>query len=350
MNVSKILASVIFLVSASASAADIAGITVNAEAAFDYNFVSSKGTPMLYTGGATNENYRLNYVQALLKKETDKLSFLTRLNYTTTSYTDAAVQKKANFGTLDQLEIFYKPAANLYIGFGRFLTTMGYESLMKYENATYTNTIAYQSIVPGYGEGLRAKYIAGDWLTATVSTYNQTTYGAFGDDYTPTKTTEASITGVFAGITWFAGYLTGTDSAVAPATGKVDKSSSSVWASYKFTDNFGLAITYDSRTFKPDGEHNHWADSTSAVLTYGLGINNLALRYEYVRGASEIGYGAGAETINSFILADKIALTENFNLYVEYRNDSADEDAFVDADGAATGSAHLVTLGALAYF
>lgn len=344
--------------SANAHAADLAGITVNGEVAFDYNFLSTKDNGIPNTGAATNETYRLNSAQILLKKETDQINFLARLAYLPTSVvTTAAPEAKTtyNLGTLDQIEAYYKVTPQFHIGFGRFLTTMGYESLLKSENSTYNNTIAYQSIVPGYGEGLRLRYIAGDWLTATLSTYNQSTYSAWGDDYTPTKTTELSATGVLGNFTWFGGYYLGTDSG---ATAKVEKSASSVWAAYKFADNFSLAITYDSRTFTPDGEHAHWADSTSAVLSYGLNQHNLALRYEMVRGANELvdpvtfaTYG-NADKVNSLTVTDKIALTENFKVYAEYRMDQADEDVFADEDGNANSKkdASMITLGAIASF
>lgn len=350
MSISKILAVVLAMGTTSANAADIGGISANGEVAFDYNFLSSKDAAIQNTEGATNEAYRLNKAQVLLKKETEQVSFLGRLVHTPTQYSpDGTATAKAYFGVLDQVELFYKVNPTFQIGFGRFLTTMGYESLMRYENAFYNNTVAYQAIVPGYGEGLRAKYIPGSWLTVTLSTYNQFTYGAVGEDYAPTKTTELSATGVLDNFTWFAGYLLGTDAAVAPATGKKENSASSVWASYKFMDNLMLAVTYDSRTFKFENTHTQWADSVSAVLTYGLGMNNLGLRYEMVRGANEIGYGA-AKNVNVISVTDKIALNDNLKAYVEFRMDHADKNAFLDKDGAPTADAHMITLGALAHF
>ena len=191
MKKNVLIAGLLIMCGFSAQAVEISGLTVNGEVAFDFNFLSTKSTAMPYTDGVNNEAYRLRNAQVLISKETDQIYFLTRLAYTPTTYVSAVdttgpttvTSSTNNFGALEQAEIFYKPMQNLYVGFGRFLTTMGYESLMKYENAFYTTTIAYQSIVPGYGEGLRAKYVAGDWLTATLSTYNQALYGAFGDDY-----------------------------------------------------------------------------------------------------------------------------------------------------------------------
>ncbi|UXR65348.1 porin [Bdellovibrio bacteriovorus] len=356
MKKNVLIAGLLIMCGFSAQAVEISGLTVNGEVAFDYNFLSTKSTAMPYTDSVNNEAYRLRNAQILISKETDQIYFLTRLAYTPTTYVSAVdttgptvTSSTNNFGALEQAEIFYKPMQNLYVGFGRFLTTMGYESLMKYENAFYTTTIAYQSIVPGYGEGLRAKYVAGDWLTATLSTYNQAKYGAFGDDYTPTKTTELSFTGKIAGdFTWFAGYYLGTDK---PDTTKpkVENSASSVWASYQITENMLAALIYDSYTTKPDGSGTQWADASTALITYGLGMNNLALRYEMVRGAGTLAYGTG-EKVDSLTVGDKIVLNENLNVYVEYRMDKADEKVFVDADGSPTDSANVITLGALAHF
>lgn len=355
MNRSLLLFAAMTLIGSLSAAADIGGLTVNGEASFDYNFLSSKDKGIPYTSAASNETYRLNLTQLLIKKETDQISLLGRMVYTTTTYaTSNTATTKSNLGTLDQLEVFYKIHPTLHIGFGRFLTTMGFESLLKSENYTYGYSIAFQGIVPGYGEGLRLKYIPGEWLTATVTTYNQATYNAFGDDYTPTKTTEVSVTGIWNKVSWFAGYYFGKDGAL-PAD-RNEKSASSIWTSYKFFDQVLLAITYDSKTTKADNANTKWSDSTGAVISYQLHNNTLTGRYELVRGAdnlpdaaSGLNYGS-ADKINSITLTDKIALNDNFKVYVEYRNDQADQSVLFDKDGNTSKSASLWTLGAVASF
>lgn len=336
-------------------ALDISGVIVNGEAGFDYNLLSSKDKNIPFTSGANEQTYRLNTAQAVIKKDTEQFSLLGRLAYSQTQYSpDGTTKNVANFGTLDQLELFYRPNNTLYLGFGRFLTTMGFESLMKSENYFYNNTIAYQGIVPGYGEGLRARWVPVESFTATISTYNQATYGAFGDDYTPTKATEASLTGFTGNFTWFAGYLFGKDGA-APAD-RTEKTATSVWAQYKFMENGLVALTYDSRTHNTNEQGTKWSDSASIVLTYPILINNLGLRYEHVRGAGELvdlssglNYGS-ADQINSWTATDRIVLTENLNLYVEYRFDQADAECFFDGNGNPSKIASLFTLGALAHF
>ena len=356
MNLVKLALFALSFGVATAHAVDVSGIAVNGEISFDYNFLSSGNqTAVPNVGGATNEAYRLNTAQILLKKETEQISFLGRLAYTQVNVdgTDTATgttTTRQNMGTLDQVEIFYKALPSLQVGFGRFLTTLGYESLLKGENATYGNTIAYQQLVPGYGEGLRAKYTLNEYFTATASTYNRMKFSQWGEDYSPTKATELSATGTVAGLTWFAGYLFGKDGDdTTPLTGTTERSSGDAWVSYKFMDNLSLAITYDSLTTNVNDAGTNWSDSASAIVTYGWGMNNFALRYEMVRGAMHIGYGA-SDTVNSITVSDKIVMNENLNLYVEYRADQADEDSFKDRDGAATKNASIVTLGALARF
>lgn len=337
-------------------AVDVSGVTVNGEVAFDYNSLSNGNNDIPFTGGATNETYRLSQTQILAKKETDEISFLARLVYIPSTYvtatTPATTTNKSNLGTLDQIEVYYKIQPNFSIGFGRFLTTMGYESLLRSENANYGNTIAFQAIVPGYGEGLRAKYVY-DYLTLTASTYNQSTYNAFGDDYTPTKTTEVSALGVLGNFSIFAGYYTGKDTGTLANT---QKTASSAWASYKVLDNLLVALTYDARTAKPDELYTTWSDSSSALLTYGWGKNNFAVRYELVRGANELVEGSGtpygtAKKVTSITVTDKIALNDNFKLYVEYRTDKADENVLKGKDGVADkDTAGLFTLGLAANF
>ncbi|WP_413559679.1 outer membrane beta-barrel protein [Bdellovibrio sp. HCB209] len=345
------------LASSSVYAADIGGITVNGEIAFDYNF-SQDGISVPFAGGASNEIYRINTSQILAKKETEQVYVLARLVYNPTTYVTQAspeVKSTSNLGMLDQVEVYYKPRPNIYIGAGRFLTTMGYESVLRSENLFYGYTIAFQGITPGYGEGLRARYVAGDYLTATISTYNQSRYNIYGDDYTPTKTTEVSANGTLGDLQWFAGYFFGKDTAQAPSTGTAENTSSNIWASYRINENLLIAAMYDSKTNKPESGVVGWSDATTGLVNYKLWNNSFSVRYEMIRGAMHMRefdnavYG-NADKVNSLTLNDKIALNENFHVYVEYRADQADEEVFEKDDTTLTKNAQLLTLGALASF
>ncbi|WP_246845806.1 outer membrane beta-barrel protein [Bdellovibrio sp. ZAP7] len=356
MRIFKLLA-FMTLAASFANAADIGGITVNGEIAFDYNFLDVNSLP--FSGSASNETYRINTSQILAKKETEQFYVLARLVYTPTTYvtatTPAEVKSTSNLGMLDQVEVYYKPLPNLYIGAGRFLTTMGYESVLRSENLFYGYSIAFQGITPGYGEGLRARYVMSDLLTATVSTYNQSKYNMYGDDYTPTKTTELSANGAFGDLQWFAAYYFGKDAALSPTTGTAENTSSNVWASYRINDSWMIAAMYDSKTYKPDNDVAGWSDDLGVVVNYKLWNNSFAARYEMVRGAMHLRefdtlvYGS-ADKVNSLTLNDKIELNPNLNVYLEYRADHADEKCFTDTDGNSTENAQLLTLGVLAKF
>ncbi|MDG0818026.1 outer membrane beta-barrel protein [Bdellovibrio svalbardensis] len=354
LNIATLLSSV------SVHAADFGGVKVTGEASFDYNYLSSGDNRYPAAGGASPDTYRFNQAQILISKETDELSLLARLNYTPVDYMQSSTASgKASFGSLDQLEVYYKVRPDFSIGFGRLSTTLGFESCLKTDNIFYSNTVAYQGIVPGYGEGLRAKYTPGEWLALTLTTYNRSPYGSFGDDNTPTKSTELSATGILGTFTWFAGSVMGTDGDSSPTTRKVERQTSSIWFTNKFSDSIALSGTYDSRSQKPQDGSYTYAQSVSGQLAYTSGKNTLAVRYESVLGAGELDTLNGTASSNFYPGADKVQiwsasenyhLTENLKVFLEYRHDDIDQPVLKNSAGDATKDLYMVTLGALAHF
>lgn len=359
VNISSVLLTV--LTSLSAQAYEVGGVKVSGEAVFDYNFLSSGGNSYPAAGGAPNEQYRLAQAQIVLTKDTEDFNFLGRLSYVPTDYltgpTNAPVAGKNNIGTLDQLEVYYKARPDLQIGFGRFLTTMGVESLLHFENTLFQNTVAYQAIIPGYGEGLRLKYTPHELFGLNVSTYNRAAYNQFGDDYTPTKTTEVSFSGTWKSLYWFGAHYFGTD-INATTTAKVDKTASSALLTYKWTDSFTTSLTYDTRSQKSNGAAEVRATSSALHAAYRWEKHLFGLRYENIKGLSDIEplngnpgtFYATGDKLDVITIGDKFSVTENIDLHVEYRMDKADKDAFKKNDGTATDSANIWTLGAIAHF
>lgn len=355
MNLKKILtltlACSIFTLSVQAE--EIGGVNVTGEAAFDYNLVTLKNQSIPGGGGAKDNQYRFNYAQLILKKETEKLNFFGRLFYLPTEYESNGKQSTSNLGVLNQLEIFYKVDSKLQVGFGRFLTSLGYESPFRTVNHTYNYTISRQTLYPGYAEGLRAKYHFTPEILAIVSSYNRFADSTFGDDNSTSKATEAAITGTSGKLRWYAGYITSRDNNL---TEKVDNKGASIWGAYKFSDPFSFIATYENRSADTKASAMKYTQSFTGTLVYVLGINNLALRYEHVRGANDINaINAAADfktadKVESITLTDKIAIHENLNLYVEYRTDKADEKAFVKGNGGIVRNASMLTLGAIAHF
>ena len=347
MRIFKFLA-FMTLAASSVNAAEIGGITVNGEIAFDYNF-SQDGIAVPFSGDAPNETYRINTSQILAKKETDQVSVLARLVYQPTDYSNGTTTTKNNLAILDQVEVYYKPRPNIYIGVGRFLTTMGFESVLRSENLFYNYSIAFQGITPSYNEGIRGRYVMSDLLTATISSYNSSKYNLYGDDYKPTKTTEISANGALGDLQWFAGYFFGKDTATTPGTGTAENSSSNVWTTYRISESWLVGMMYDSKIYTPDAGGGGWSDDTAFLVNYKLWNNSFSARYEMIRGASHLGVYGNADKVNSLTVNDKIALNENLHVYVEYRADNADE-TFTDANLKPTKDMQLVTLGALASF
>lgn len=358
-----LVASSLLLASFNSVAAEIPGVKISGEAVFDYNFLSTGGNAYPASGAAPNEQYRLSQAQVLLTKETDDFSFLGRLSYIPTEYLVAPAGTpgvtKGNIGTLDQLEVYYKVRPDLSIGFGRLLTTMGIESLMRFENTLFANTLSYQAIVPGYGEGLRLKYTPNTYFGLNLSTYNRAAYNKFGDDYTPTKTTEVSIFGNISSLYWFAAHYFGTDVDAATPANKLDKTASSLLLTYKWNDYLTTSFTLDNRSQKQSGVDTLSANSAALHVGYTWEKHLFGLRYETIKGANDLDalnenigvftYG-NADKLEIITIGDKFRLTENFDLHLEYRMDKADQDVLKKSDGTATDSSNMVTLGAIAHF
>ncbi|WP_413577515.1 outer membrane beta-barrel protein [Bdellovibrio sp. HCB290] len=336
----------------------LSGITVQGEAAFEYNFMSTGDNAYPASSGALNEQYRFNSAQVILKKETDQLSFFARFMYMPIEVTTPSGTSKNSFGTLDQLEIYYKIDPAWSVGFGRLCSTLGFESAMRSENIFYQNTVAYQGIVPGYNEGIRLKFNPGEWLAVTLSSYNRSAYNQYGDDMASTKTTELSLTGISGRFLWFAGYYSGKDASTTVPGTSIAKSTANVWTTYKFSDDSTASLTYDSRAQTPDGANESYAQTLSAQLGYTMGRHTLGLRYENILGAGELdnlngttgAFYLGADKVEVWSLGDKYKVTDNLNMHLEFRQDMADQEIMKESDGAPTDRSTIITLGAIAYF
>lgn len=348
------------LIGATANAYDFAGFTVTGEANFDYSYLSSgdNAYPMSSLMVTPHNQYHFQQAQMLLKKSTDEFSFTARLGYWPTGYTlsDNTSTSTANLGMLEQLEMHYKIRPDLSIGFGRLATTMGFESFFKSENVFYTTTVAYLGLAPGYAEGIRLAYTPGDYLAVNVSSYNQSTYNRFGDDYTATKTTEVSATGTAGPVLWYAGHYFGVDKET--VTENSNKSYTNIYATYNITENLAVSAIYDNRTKKVDNASEIVTQSWTGQASYIWGKHQLGLRYQSITGAEHLdalngttgAFFGNTEKVQIFGFVDKIKVTENLLAYLEYRHDIADDEVFVNSDNEPTKSGHIITLGAIAHF
>lgn len=340
------------LISTFSFAAEISGLTVNGEAAMDYNFLSSQDTPPAL-GGAKDNQYRFNSAQLTLKKDIEQLYIFSRLTYVPTTYTvSGTTTSTENLGVLKQFEFFYRLLPNLHIGFGRFLTTFGFESPMRNTNITYNYSIARQTLYPIYAEGIRAKYFITNEVTLTASNYNRIPDATFGDDNTSSKATEVALSGTHSKFAWYAGYITSRDE---QNLEKVDNKGLSFWTSYVF-DNFSLIGTYDNRSSKKESAGLYYSQSFSGTVSYRLNAFNFYARQEIVSGASDINKINGSadfkdsDKIDSLTLGTRFTAHENLYLYAEFRRDRADEKTYLTKGGNLTKDLSVITLGAIARF
>lgn len=330
----------------SAQAVEIGGATVNGEVAFDYQSLSA-GAGQNNTGfinGAENEAYALRDTTLTFSKDGDVFfngRFTGRkVDADTVAATGNGVKSYA--AQFDSLEVGYKVMPNLSLSFGRMLTTLGYEAIDRNANAQYTYSLAYNNVVPGFYEGVRAKYTS-DIATVTVSSYNNASKnGSMYDKAPSNKATEISATGSVAGVTWFAGHVNGTDA------NKEALTTSSLWASYGL-DNMKFALTFDGTTKKVGSAKTEFGQVTGAHFTYGMGKHNLGLRYEMMYGAKFLTT-QNTKEVSSVVLGDKFAVNDNMKLYAEYRMDQGKDKVYTDKDAKAQKSASSFTIGAVAHF
>ena len=349
----KFIISLLTSIPLSTFGAEIEGIQFNGEAVFDYNFSTSQEAPPAL-GGAQDNQYRFNSAQLIASKDMEKLSFFTRLTYIPTSYNMGGTQTSTeSIGVLKQFEFFYKFTPQLQLGFGRFLTTFGYESPMRSNNIAYNYTIARQTLYPIYAEGIRAKYQFSKRLNLTVSNYNRIPEATYGDDNTSSKATEASLSGTIGKFAWFGGYIHSRDE---NNDEKVNNNGVSLWSSYALMNNLSVIGTYDNRSSKKDDLGKKYAQSLSGTLAYRFQNQNFYVRHEVVTGAGEITAinGAadykGADQVTSLTIGNKYVLHENLYLYAEYRNDSSDKKSFSTQGESLSKNLTVLTLGAIARF
>lgn len=341
------------MVALSAEAAEFNDLTVNGEAAFDYDFHTSQDNPPAL-GGMKNNQYRFNLAQLTVKKNMEKMYFMSRLQYTPTTYTTTGSNTATeSIGVLRQLEVYYKATEDLHVGFGRFLTTFGFESPMRSYNIAYNYSIARQTLYPIYAEGVRAKYIASKHLTFIGSNYNRLPDATYGDDNPSSKATELAALLSAGNVNAYLGYINSRDR---NQNGRVNNQGMSFWTSYVLKDTYSFVATYDSRTSSRAHERTNFSQSFSGTINYKNQNQNYYGRFEHVTGAKNINAINGfadfknAGTVNSFTLGHKYSLTENIFLYGEYRNDKATDKAYLTRGGSYVRNVTALTLGAILHF
>lgn len=357
MKKSLLLALVASAFVINAHAKDFNGVDVTGEANFDINSLGSGSNAYPGSGAAQNEQYRFNNAQLQIKKDANDISFFARLNYTPTQV-GTSTTSKSSLGTIDQLEVMYKINPQFALGFGRFTTTLGFESLMKSENQFYTPCVGGQSLVPGYFEGIRLKYTPTEWLSVNLSSYNQGNNNAYADDYSQTKAHELGVAGVTGNLSWFAGTFYSIDKNTSTPAVVINRSMNDAWMTYKFNDYFSASVIYDNRIIKTENSSTEFAESTSAQVAYTQGLHTFGLRYESIYGADKLNtltgtsdyYASGIKQVNIINFNDKIAINDNLKLYVEYRRDTADQELLTDKSNQSKKNLDMFTVAASVYF
>lgn len=229
-------------------------LEVTTEFAFDYTTYSNQGitdgVPAPYANGEDN-SFSFNSGQALLTKKADQTEIIFRAFYLVADYSDGSNPEptQRNLLSLDQIEIRHPLSPDVTLGFGRMDTTLGYESYFRHENAFYTTTYSYSSMLPGFGNGVRLIYAREDLhpFAVTLSSYDEaSTTSPWRENSRTRKATELSVAYQTDETTAFAGVLIGTD-----LTGAEDQFTD-LYIKYSGIEKWILGLNYTSKSHKED--------------------------------------------------------------------------------------------------
>jgi hypothetical protein len=247
----------------------------------------------------------------------------------------------------------YMTPVGLEFSAGRMVTSLGYESVRVALNGNYSFSYAYNDILPGYAEGVRAGYKLGDInLSATVSnTASPNNY--LGDDNAQKAIEVAAAGPAGKWFSWYVGAVNSVDNTnayggIAGLQNRVTVADAYLtyapMASASITFNFDLVNRTTSQT------NNAKLSSTKLYGKVKLSQDQMvALRYEYVHNADRI-VPLDAAGIQAITATDRLALTENLAVFGELRHDMGSAKAFVSSDGSPSNGASLATIGCIASF
>lgn len=356
----SLLSSFISILTALACSAEdtlLKDLEITTEIAFDYSIYSNDGVadgvPTPYANGADN-SFLFNSGQAFITKKSDQTQIMFRAFYLVTDYFDGTTTTSRNLLSLDQIEIRHPLSPYLSFGFGRMDTTMGFESYFRHENAFYTTSYAYSSMLPGFGNGIRFIYANEDqkpWAV-TLSSYDEaSTTSPWRENSRTRKGTELSVAYSTEELTAFAGVLVGTD-----LTGAEDQFTD-IYLKYSGFADWILGLNYASKIHKNTSGPLNYISSLIAEAKYLRNEkNHLAARIEYVRGAqdpmikSDSSIHDFQDDVAAFGLANRIYLSKNLSFSLELNHHVSPKESFKDQKGNLTKSLTFGTIGILAAF
>jgi hypothetical protein len=270
------------------------------------------------------------------------------------------------------MNAYYKMMSDYGLNFwvGKFESPIGHETYNQMDNSQYTRSYGF-GLAPFFSTGLGVEYGADMWKVGLIASN-----GSGKDTDTADENKTLGLVVDLDPMENFhidVNYLTGREDldGVADATGVATNGTAlisliDISASYMINEMLDVAVNYIDRTADYN-DNDLKANSIAGYVNANFGMFGLGLRYEqfsfdstalypYSRPNTSFGSvvipGAATENaISSITLTGKAEIDQNAAVVLEYRMDSADENAtFTDADGNGSDTNNVLTAGLMYRF
>ena len=290
-----------------------------------------------------------------------------------------------NGNNIDILNAYYGLQSSYGLGLmvGKFDSPVGYETYNQMDNRQFTRSWGF-ALAPFLSTGVGIDYGQGDmWKVGLIISNGQGLDTNEGDrdqtislvvDVDPIENLHVDLN-----------YLTGTEGTEHSNDGKTFPTANvtvmDLSAAYMINEMFDVAFNYIDSSRTPDGGDAMKANSMAFYGDAHLGMFGVSLRYEMVTyDAGFMNYNgaygdpddenaanpgafaaslfrtnaptafADKNSVSSITLTGKAEIDKNAMAVLEYRTDSSDEEAFVDADGEPATSQSTILVGLMYRF
>ncbi len=297
-----------------------------ADVYYQYNF--NENAPGLTSFTAANNSIELGMANVVLSKQVGKVGFVADLGFGQRA-NDANGTGASTLDAVKQLYITYAPSDKVTLTAGNFGTHVGYEIIDANGNFNYSTSYLF-SYGPFYHTGIKADFALSDKIGAMIGIFNDTDSKI---DVAAGKHIGAQLSYSDDKIGLYLNYLGGNAGVDSTDAHQID-----LTGTFQASDDFLIGLNVSNKSIVPDaGDNTSWF-GTAVYLNYDVSEKfGLGLRGEYFADGDGEALGLGDVNVTEFTLSANLK-EGPFTFIPEFRIDSASEDIFFDADGAATGS------------
>jgi hypothetical protein len=296
------------------------------DAYYQYNLNGSAAGTTSFT--PAHNSFELGMANVVFKKELKKVGFVADL-----AFGPRAVAANGGEGAVNiikQLFVTYAPTDKLIFTAGNFSTHVGYEYIDAPNNVNYSMSYMFSN-GPFFHTGIKANYAFNENFGAMIGVFNDT------DSKTdlglaPGKHIGAQLSYTKDKAAIFLNYIGGKEDTTVTIN-QID-----VTATYQVTEDFLVGLNATTKNYSIEGADGTAWSGAALYLNYSLSDKfALGFRGEYFDTTADLTYTAYTLSGN-YKIGDLVIIPE-------LRIDTASEEVFTDADGAAVGASPAFILG-----